>query len=66
MQKLNPWLPMTHSISGFKSVISSGDYVLLWKQTGYLAIYAVLFTSLTLLYFIRQKPGQNSLQDLTA
>jgi putative membrane protein len=60
MQKLNPWLPMTHSISGFKSVISSGDYVLLWKQTGYLAIYAVLFTLLTLLYFIRQKPGQKA------
>ncbi|CAH1191785.1 hypothetical protein PAECIP111892_00744 [Paenibacillus auburnensis] len=54
MQRLNPYLPMTHSIRGLKAVISSGDYSLMWHQAGILLCYAAGFVLLTLLYFLRQ------------
>ncbi|WNS40963.1 YhgE/Pip domain-containing protein [Paenibacillus sp. MMS20-IR301] len=54
MQKVNPWLPMTHSIVGFKAIIASGDYSLMGQQILYLLGYAVIFLFLTFLYFLRQ------------
>ena len=33
-QAMNPWLPMTYSIRGFRDVISSGDYDHMWVQAG--------------------------------
>ncbi|KWX87758.1 hypothetical protein AMQ83_11125, partial [Paenibacillus riograndensis] len=54
MQKVNPWLPMTHSIVGYKAIIGSGDYALMREQIVYLLIYAVIFLALTFLYFARQ------------
>ncbi|WP_258881544.1 YhgE/Pip family protein [Paenibacillus sp. sptzw28] len=65
MQKLNPWLPMAHSITGFKAIIASGDYGLMREQLGYLAIYAVLFLVLTWVYFIRQTTDRSSFKELT-
>jgi putative membrane protein len=55
MQKINPWLPMTHSIFGFKAIIATGDYGFMLEQIGYLAIYAVIFVTLTFVYFLRQQ-----------
>lgn len=54
MQKVNPWLPMTHSIAGYKAIIGSGDYALMREQIVYLLVYAVIFLALTFLYFARQ------------
>lgn len=54
MGDLNPFLPMTHSIKGFKAVISSGDYGMMWTQAGILGCFALGFVILTLLYFMRQ------------
>nr|WP_221401401.1 YhgE/Pip domain-containing protein [Paenibacillus phyllosphaerae] len=56
MQSINPWLPMTHSIIGLKAVIASGDLSVMWEQMANLAVYAVTFMLLTLLYFMKQKP----------
>jgi putative membrane protein len=68
MQRLNPWLPMSHSIFGFKAIIATGDYGFMGKQIGYLAIYAVVFAALTLLYFMRKqaKPKSKTLQTISA
>lgn len=54
MQKVNPWLPMTHSIVGYKAIVASGDYALMREQIVYLLSYALVFLALTLLYFLRQ------------
>ncbi|MCM3628743.1 YhgE/Pip domain-containing protein [Paenibacillus glycanilyticus] len=54
MQKLNPWLPMTHAITGFKTIIASGDYALMREQMLVLGAFAVVFLALTFLYFKRQ------------
>lgn len=52
LQKVTPWLPMTYTVAGFKAVISSGDYAVMWKNAAILAVFAVLFAALTLIYFI--------------
>ncbi|KAA9004802.1 YhgE/Pip domain-containing protein [Paenibacillus spiritus] len=52
MKGLNPLLPMTYSVRGFKSVISTGDYSAMWSDLGILAIFAVGFLALTLIYFL--------------
>ncbi|MBW4083503.1 hypothetical protein [Paenibacillus sp. S150] len=67
MQKMNPWLPMTHSTVGCKAIIASCGYILLREQTVYLFTYAVIFLALTLLYFARQtKRTPAALKELTA
>jgi putative membrane protein len=60
MQKINPWLPMTHGIAGYKAIIASGDYVLLREQILYLLSYAVVFLFLTFLYFLREQSRRKS------
>lgn len=52
MQTINAWLPMTYTVSGFKATISSGDMTALWNNAGILMIYFVIFSALTLTYFI--------------
>lgn len=52
MQGINTWLPMTYTVSGFKAVVSSGDFSALWNNVGILMIYFVIFSALTLTYFI--------------
>ncbi|MCJ8014847.1 YhgE/Pip domain-containing protein [Paenibacillus sp. KQZ6P-2] len=52
LKPFNPWLPMSHSVIGYKAIISSGDFDLVWKQAGILIIDALIFLSLTLVYFL--------------
>ncbi|ULO09466.1 YhgE/Pip domain-containing protein [Paenibacillus sp. 19GGS1-52] len=68
MQKINPLLPMTHSIVGFKAIIGSGDYALMREQILYLLIVAVIFLALTFLYFVLQVPKRTPItaEELTA
>jgi len=51
LQSLHPWLPMTHAIHGLRTVISGGDFVLMWKEAAILAIVATVFALGTLAYF---------------
>lgn len=53
LQYFNPWLPMTYSVSGFKTVISSGDFRLMWQNAGMLAIFILIAVTATYLYFVR-------------
>ncbi|MBP2000704.1 putative membrane protein [Paenibacillus shirakamiensis] len=58
MKPINPWLPMSHSVTGFKAVIASGDYSVMWRQFDLLLIYGVSFLLLTLAYFLIRTPKQ--------
>lgn len=60
MQAIGPWLPMTYTVLGFKAVISTGDYSVMWQKTGILAIYMVIFAVITLLFFIRKARNRNA------
>ncbi|AWB43611.1 hypothetical protein DCC85_04810 [Paenibacillus sp. CAA11] len=59
MKAFNPWLPMTYSVTGYKAVISSGDFHVAWTQIGALAIFAVIFLALTCVYFLSHSRGEN-------
>ncbi|KEK24902.1 YhgE/Pip domain-containing protein [Bacillus gaemokensis] len=44
LQYFNAWLPMTYSVSGFKAVVSSGDFDFMWQNAGILMIFIVLLS----------------------
>jgi putative membrane protein len=52
MQAINPYLPMTHSIAGFRAVIAGGDLSVVWQQGTLLAAVAALGAFATLGYFL--------------
>lgn len=52
MKFFNPLLPMTYSVRGFKAVISTGDFSVMWSDAGFLAIYGIVFLALTFTYFM--------------
>jgi putative membrane protein len=52
LQKISAWLPMTHTIEGFKAVISSGDLSLAWNSIGLMSIYFAVFATMSLLYYM--------------
>ncbi|MEH6948597.1 YhgE/Pip domain-containing protein [Bacillus sp. JJ634] len=52
LQDFNGLLPMAYTVRGYKEVISSGNFSLMW-QNGYVLIgFMVSFMVLTLLYFV--------------
>lgn len=55
MKALNPLLPMTYSVSGFKSVISTGDMSGMWRDAGVLASFGVVFLIITSIYFLTNR-----------
>jgi len=52
LQNVGAWLPMTHTIAAFKAVVSSGDYDVLRRNVGWLAIYFAAFAALSLAYYL--------------
>ena len=54
LQPLNAVLPMTYSVAGFKAVVSSGDYSVMWLNAGILIAFSIVFMALTLSYFVIQ------------
>lgn len=51
-QAMGKWLPMTYTVSGYKAVISIGDFGMMWNKVGILAIYAIIFLALTFAFFM--------------
>ncbi|AQT84377.1 hypothetical protein ERICIV_03712 [Paenibacillus larvae subsp. larvae] len=47
LQKFNAFIPMTYSVSGYKAVISSGDYSQMWHNVLVLGSVSVVFALLT-------------------
>src|SRR5699024_441661 len=52
LQPFNLILPMTYTVDGFKAVISSGEYSVMWQSTGILLIFTIVSLLLTLSYFL--------------
>jgi putative membrane protein len=51
-QAINPYLPMTYAIRGFREIISIGDdFGYVWHQAGVLGIFAAIFIILSLIMF---------------
>ncbi|BBI34187.1 YhgE/Pip family protein [Cohnella abietis] len=55
---MNPWLPMTYTIRGFRDVISSGNYNDMWSQVARFAPYLLVSLILTFVYFISRGKGK--------
>jgi putative membrane protein len=51
LQPVNALLPMTYSVSGFKSVISSGDFSFMWHNVAILVSFLAAFMILSVGYF---------------
>jgi len=51
LQIFNTLLPMTYSVSAFKSAISTGDMAFLWTNNGILLGFTVVFLAITFGYF---------------
>ena len=52
LQWLNHVLPMAYSVRGFKEVISSGNFSLMWSNGFVLLTFMISFLVLTTLYFV--------------
>lgn len=52
LQPFNLLLPMTYSVAGFKAVVSSGQYGVMWQNAGILLGFTALFMLLTISYFV--------------
>lgn len=52
LQPINALLPMTYSVAGFKAVVSSGDFAVMWQNAGILIGYSIVFMLLTMSYFV--------------
>ena len=51
LQHFNFILPMTYSVQGFKSVISSGDFSMVWQNASILLLFTATFMLGSLAYF---------------
>ena len=62
LQDIMHYLPMTYTISGFRSVISTGDFSFMWNNIGHIAIFFALFLAATLTFFIAKFKRQPNIQ----
>lgn len=51
LQMITDYLPMTYTISGFRSVISTGDYSFMWNNIAHLGIFFMAFLAATFTFF---------------
>ncbi|HJV15796.1 MAG TPA: YhgE/Pip domain-containing protein [Bacillales bacterium] len=52
LQKITNFLPMTYTIAGFRSVISTGDFRFMWENVAFISIFFVIFLAATLTFFV--------------
>ncbi|MFC5531110.1 YhgE/Pip domain-containing protein [Cohnella yongneupensis] len=60
LQNISGWLPMTYSIAGFKSVITSGDIAEMWSNASVLLGILAIFAALSFAYFFLSYRKQQS------
>lgn len=64
LQGLNHFLPMAFSVRGFRDVISTGNFNMMWQNGLVLLAYTIGCMMLTLLYFIiRHKKSYSSISE---
>jgi putative membrane protein len=64
LQQISHYLPMTYTISGFRAVISSGDFGFMWENIQHIGIFLILFLAATLTFFtvkFKRNHGDGSL-----
>lgn len=69
MKALNPLLPMTYSVKGYKDVVSTGNFDGMWANISILAGFGLVFLALTAVYFLLNrgdKKPANADQAVTA
>ncbi|MDR7002014.1 YhgE/Pip domain-containing protein [Neobacillus niacini] len=59
LQKMTRLLPMTYSIAGFRSIISTGDISFMWENIGYISVFFIAFLAGTLAFFVAKFKRQN-------
>ncbi|MGR6542163.1 YhgE/Pip family protein [Paenibacillus tundrae] len=59
LRVFNPWLPMTYSVTGYKAVISSGQFGVAWDQIGLLLIFAIVGLAGSFTYFMVHRAEKN-------
>jgi putative membrane protein len=62
LQNIMHYLPMTYTISGFRAIISTGDYGFMWDNIGHIAIFFAIFLAATLSFFMIKFKKQGQLQ----
>ncbi|WP_172199635.1 YhgE/Pip domain-containing protein [Saccharibacillus qingshengii] len=55
MKAFNPWMPMTHTVTGYKAAISTGMTDVVWNQSILMGAVGVVCVLLTLVYFLRER-----------
>ncbi|MNP04326.1 ABC-2 family transporter protein [compost metagenome] len=65
MKVFNPLLPMTYSVSGYKAIVSTGDFSHAWQQMGILVGFAVVFLAITLGYFMTHRENKDMNKELS-
>ncbi|MGG3799351.1 YhgE/Pip family protein [Metabacillus fastidiosus] len=65
LQPIHNLLPMSYSVSGFKAVITSGDYAHMWNQAFILIGYMVVMMIGTIAYFT-MKVRKNRIEEVQA
>ncbi|MFD2445438.1 YhgE/Pip family protein [Bacillus sp. CGMCC 1.16607] len=66
LRAISPYLPLTYSIEGFKSIISLGDFTMAYGNAGILLGYLAVFLILAFATFIVHFKSKSSQFDLNA
>lgn len=67
LQQIHPYLPMTYTVNGFRTLISSGNYSFLREDAGILALFTIGFmlaTWVSLIYFYRKEKHVHGLDPM--
>jgi putative membrane protein len=59
LQKITNFLPMTYTIAGFRSIISTGDFQVMWENIAFIFIFFFIFLAATLSFFVIKFNRQN-------
>jgi putative membrane protein len=51
LQNITNYMPMTYTISGFRAIISTGDFSFMWTNIAHIAIFAAIFLAASLTFF---------------
>lgn len=52
LQTINHFMPMTYAVSGFRAIISTGNFSFMWRNIGFESIFFIGFLALTLTFFL--------------
>jgi putative membrane protein len=51
LQTIAHFMPMTYAVSGFRAIISTGDFGFMWSNLGHESLFFIIFLALTMTFF---------------